>query len=152
VIITNVVCSSYSPLFASIIAGIPESPIEDVTLSNFYLKHSAKKPDGTPVPQPPELEQAYPEADMFGMTPAQGLYARHVDGLNASVISIPPRDSDSRPVYILEDVQNAMFNQISGRPSADAKTFALANVRNFRIASAQFVADTTIEHAAYAEL
>jgi hypothetical protein len=46
------------------------------------------------------MAQAYPEPSMFGPTPAYGLWARHVEGLNLDNVRIEtltPDPSSARP-------------------------------------------------------
>jgi polygalacturonase len=58
----------------------------------------------------PEMPREYPEPSMFGILPAYGLYARHVDGLTAVNINIRFKVEDERPAVVLDDVQNATFS------------------------------------------
>ncbi|MDR3734155.1 MAG: glycoside hydrolase family 28 protein [Acidobacteriaceae bacterium] len=145
IIISNIVCSNSSSKYASVIAGIPGHPIEDITLSSIYVQHvGGISSEAVPV-QLPEMEQEYPEAAMFGITPAQGLYARHVKGMSVSDINISSLKPDTRPLFILYDVQDVTFIQIRSRPLVDSLTFSLDNVRDFRVALAQSVPDTILE-------
>ena len=64
------------------ICGIPGHPVEGVTLSDIHVTY----PGGGTREEAarrdlPELEDQYPEYFMFGVLPAYGLYARHVEGL-----------------------------------------------------------------------
>ncbi len=80
--ISNVVATR--AMFPCSITGIPKRRIQGVTLDNIriiYAGSNPMHPAGAPVP---ELEEKYPEADMFGTLPAYGMYCRHVEGLTLS--------------------------------------------------------------------
>lgn len=83
-----------------IIAGLPDQPIQDVTLENLVLSF-----DGGAVAAgqaPPELPDAYPEPRMFGDPPAWGLWARHVTGLRIEGLSLSANAADARPPALVD--------------------------------------------------
>ena len=57
----------------------------------------------------PELAQAYPEGEMFGILPAYSLYARHVDGLTVSNWRGRWERKDLRPAATLDDVSGVQI-------------------------------------------
>jgi polygalacturonase len=57
----------------------------------------------------PEMPREYPEPSIFGILPCYGIYARHVDGLTTTDVSIHSKLKDERPAVVLDDVQNARF-------------------------------------------
>lgn len=99
-------------LLASSITGLPGAEVKDVTLCNIYVGNVSPSPPqlGRPVP---ELANKYPEARMFGILPASGLYARHVRGLrlNSLVFSAPP--GEARPTIIFDDVAGARISGLA---------------------------------------
>ena len=52
-----------------------------------------------------ELLFDYPESNACGDVPACGVYARHVDGLTLTGLSVTPRRVNTRPDVALEDVR-----------------------------------------------
>ena len=105
VIIRNVKATGIDPRYAVLLAGLKGRPVEAVTLSNIDLSFEggmtvADAPD--PVP---ELPSAYPEPSMFGVTPAFGLYARHVRGLTLHNLNLSTKIADQRPGIVLDDVE-----------------------------------------------
>ena len=54
----------------------------------------------------PEVIGAYPEPSMFGVSPAYGLFARHVSGLVLRDIEITTEAPDARPKLVLTDVSS----------------------------------------------
>lgn len=57
----------------------------------------------------PELSDKYPEPSNWGILPAYGIYARHVDGLHVENTSLNFVIEDERPAIVLDDVINAEF-------------------------------------------
>lgn len=93
------------PRFAAILAGLPGHPIEDVTLEDVRLCFAGGGGEADAVRQPPELADAYPEPSMFGITPAFGLWARHVRGLILRNVVLSTESPDARPPLVLDDVE-----------------------------------------------
>ncbi|WP_404339610.1 hypothetical protein AB2M62_09160 [Sphingomonas sp. MMS12-HWE2-04] len=56
---------------------------------------------------PPELADAYPEPSMFGPSPAWGLWARHVTGLDMKGLRLSRPGTDRRPPVRLDDTHVA---------------------------------------------
>lgn len=57
----------------------------------------------------PEMDEQYPEPSNFGILPAYGIYARHVDGLILKNVNIGYEIEDGRHAVVLDDCQNADF-------------------------------------------
>ncbi|MCL2164736.1 MAG: right-handed parallel beta-helix repeat-containing protein [Oscillospiraceae bacterium] len=60
----------------------------------------------------PESTVDYPEPTNFGLLPAYGLYARHVDGLTVTNFKTSYQKTDTRPAIVLDDVQNGAFTTV----------------------------------------
>ncbi|KQN25669.1 exo-poly-alpha-D-galacturonosidase [Sphingomonas sp. Leaf33] len=101
--IEGLTATGIDPRFAATIAGIAGHRIEDVTLSDVTL-HYAGAIDTLPA-DPPELADAYPEPSMFGPTPAWGLWARHVRGLDVRELTLSRDGEDGRPRVKLDDTE-----------------------------------------------
>jgi hypothetical protein len=56
---------------------------------------------------PPENEIKYPEPNMFGNMPAQGMYLRHVKNVTLSDVEIAAVSDDARPAFIFQNVSCA---------------------------------------------
>ena len=57
----------------------------------------------------PEQVCSYPEPSIFGILPAYGLYARHVEDLTVKNLRLTFRTEDGRPAVVLDDVADAAF-------------------------------------------
>jgi hypothetical protein len=109
---------SSEALLASSITGLPGMEVEDVTLSNIRVDNVLPcRPEwvGRTVP---EVANKYPEARMFGMLPASGLYARHVRGLRLDNIAFSATPSEGRPTIIFDTVKEARISGLQTTPIA----------------------------------
>jgi polygalacturonase len=145
--ISNVVCTTAaSPKISSILAGIPGHAIEDVRMSEITVLHQGGGTASDAVLRPPEKETDYPEPSMFGTTPAQGFFIRHVNGLEMSGVKIEAAGGDARPAFVLDDVNGADFRFLKLPPSAH-NAFALTSVRDFSVFRSKPVPDTELAEA-----
>lgn len=83
---------------------------------------------------------------MFGVTPAQGFYLRHVNNIDMSHIEITSIAPDARPGFVLDNVKDADFLRIKTQKGPGAPTFSLQNVDNFTCSLSRGVPDTTLAH------
>lgn len=58
----------------------------------------------------PELPEVYPEASNWGILPAYGIFAKHVDGLTLKNIKFTCKVPDSRHVCVLDDAHDVHIN------------------------------------------
>lgn len=103
-------------LLASSITGLPGMNVQDVTLSHIQVQNVLPgRPEwiGRSVP---EKESAYPEARMFGMLPATGLYVRHMQNLRLNDLAFTATAGEARPAVIFDDVDGAQVNGLTSAP------------------------------------
>ena len=131
VIIDNIVVSGAHHEFASIIAGLAESLVEDVRLSNIRIHYNGGGTKADAQREIPENEKNYPEPSMFGVTPAYGFYVRHAKGVAFDNVELSFEKDDARPSFFLEDVKGVEFFRTNAQLSPGAKMFVLKNVSNF---------------------
>ncbi len=143
--ISDIVVFDAEPRFASIIAGIPGHPVEDVRLSNISIVYRGGGTTADAALEPPEREKNYPEPSMFGTLPAYGFFIRHARGITLSNIEVSYLKDELRPAFVLEDVQGADFFRIKAQKAQSMPTFALKNVEDFSVMQSRPVADTRIE-------
>jgi polygalacturonase len=145
--VSNVACTSAAgQKICSILAGIPGHPIEDVRIHDVTLLHPGGGTASDAALKPAENEQKYPEPNMFGLTPAQGFFIRHVNGLEMSGVKIEAAAADARPAFVLDDVQGADFRFLK-LPAGEQNAFALNNVREFSVFRSKPVPDTELAEA-----
>lgn len=144
--ISNIVCeSAATPRVCSIISGIPGHAVEDLRITDVVIRHQGGGTVSEAALQLQEKEKDYPEPTMFGTTPAQGFYFRHVNGLVMSSVTIESAAPDARPVFVLEDVQNADFRFLKFSPMREGQGFSLSKVREFDVFRSKPVPDTELQ-------
>jgi polygalacturonase len=139
--ISNVVVSQVNAPYASIVAGLPEAPVEDVRISNLTVVHGGGGRAADLQRQIPEHPDHYPEPSMFGVTPAYGLYVRHARNLSVHHADLRAAAREGRPPVVLHDVDGAGFEHVRFAHDAAAPTFALQDVRGFAVQDAQGMRD-----------
>jgi len=103
----------------SSIAGLPGHPIQEVTLENIDLTYPGRASKAMAyiglyrLDAVNEAATAYPEFSMYGELPSWALYARHIQGLTLRNIRVSLRDSDFRPAFIFDDVQELTLDGIT---------------------------------------
>jgi len=133
-----------SPKIACILAGIPGHAIEDVKITDLIVVNRGGGTKSDAEAQVLEEEKQYPEPNMFGTTPAHGFFVRHVRGLEMQAVKIECSNADARPVFMLEDVQDATFGRMKVPASAVVPTFVLNQVKEFSVFRSKPVPDTEI--------
>ncbi len=148
VLISNIVASNVDARQCSIFAGIPGHAIEDIKISDVFIQHRGGGTAEQAAVRLPEVENEYPEPNMFGTTPAQGFYLRHVKGIEMSHVQIVASAPDHRPGFVLDDVQDADFLGIKTAREPGVPVFSLHNVESFSSYLTRGVPDTTLETVA----
>jgi polygalacturonase len=97
------------------ITGQPNFMVEDITLSDIIFEQSGGGTATDCISAPAELAAEYPEATMFGTLPACGFYIRHAKNLTFTNIKTQTLTPDLRPAFVLEDVENMQFINLTGK-------------------------------------
>ena len=95
--------------YVPIIAGIPDHPIENLTIRDvsITMPGGVAVRDALPLPLP-ENETAYPDTKLFGYEkhlPAACMVMRHVHGYREKHLVLRTHKPDERPMAIYEDVE-----------------------------------------------
>ena len=143
--ISNIVSSHGNSRQACLITGIPGHAIEDLKLSNVLILHEGGGTKEDAAVQPAELEADYPDPNRFGPMPAHGFYIRHVKGIDLRDVQIKSDKEDSRPAFVLEDVQTASFIHMKSQQSAGAPLFSLKNVQDFSLMQSRPTEDVYLD-------
>ena len=113
--IQNVIAEGVS-IIPSIIAGVADSPIEDVKISNMTITLTIGVTADSLRTFPlviGENEKSYPENRMFGLKlPGSGFYVRHAKGVSFNDISFNYRQADVRPVFYMDDASGLKFRNV----------------------------------------
>lgn len=103
--ISDMTATDILPDYAALIMGLSDHPIKDVTLTNVRFTYRGGGTPADAARRPDELDSAYPEPSMFGVTPAFGLWARHVRGLKLESVVLATDTPDARPDIRFEDTE-----------------------------------------------
>lgn len=103
-------------LLASSITGLPGMNVQDVTLSHVRVQNVLPGRSDWVKRPVPEKESAYPEARMFGMLPATGLYVRHAQNLHLNDLVFTATAGEPRPAVIFDDVDGAEVHGLTSAP------------------------------------
>jgi hypothetical protein len=143
--INNVTVFNADPRYASTITGIPGHDVEDVKLSNIRIYYEGGGTKAQAALEPPERENAYPDPNMFGDTPAYGFFIRHAKGIEMSDVQVGYMKEDLRPAFVLSDVKGAWLYNVTAQHAAGVASFVLKEVGDFTVRGSRTVADTHVD-------
>lgn len=103
------------------ITGLPNFPVENVTLSNIRIRFKGGGAREDALRQIAEKEKDYPEYSMFGTLPAYGFYCRHARGLRFQHLDLGFERDDHRPALVFEDVNDLDIFDFDARSTASAE-------------------------------
>jgi polygalacturonase len=144
VVLSNIV-SSHAGQLPSLMVGIPEHPIEDIKISDVYLRQQGGGDAAMAAIDPQIKDNAYPEPTMFGDLPATGFYLRHVRNLEVSNVEVATEAQDARAAFCLQDVDGADFFRV--RVPKGSTAFDLRSASSFRSFGSLSLADIRLDKA-----
>lgn len=106
-------------LVPSSIVGLPNYPVQDVTLKNIEITYGgAASKEIAQIPLDDiatiqENETGYPEFTMFGELPAWGFYLRHAEGIKMINMKVSYLKDDFRPAFVVDDVNGLELSDLS---------------------------------------
>ncbi|HEY1214104.1 MAG TPA: glycoside hydrolase family 28 protein [Bryobacteraceae bacterium] len=128
--ISQIVSSNASAEFCSIIAGVPGMPIEDVSVSDVFFEQAGGGTEAWAQRKPPEKADGYPDADMFGISPASGFFIRHAKNIQLNNVEIAVRQPDQRAAIWASEVDGLDVFRLKAPSSAPC--FSLDRITNLR--------------------
>lgn len=133
--ISHVIATDITKLTGIQIMGVPGHAIENVRLEDIRLvfKGGGTKEEAARIPG--EFEQEYPEPSRWGVTPAYGLFARHVKGLELSHITMSVETPDQRPALMCVDVEGLEIDHLKAATEPGVPTGRLEAVKGLMIES-----------------
>lgn len=112
IMISNMVANDVDSLAGIIVTGMPDEPLRNITLSNIQLKFRGGGRADLAKREYREQGKNYPEAKFAKETPAYGLFARHVDGLEVNNVTFRTMKPEYRPAAMLVDVKNESITNL----------------------------------------
>jgi len=135
VLITGVLATGASRIGCAL-AGLPNHPIEGLTLDNLRLTFEGGGTREDAGREIPEYPNKYPEHSMFGVLPAYGFYCRHVKDLCLSNIALELEAPDERPALVFDNVENLrVFEARFSRLARSEQPVVLHHVSDARLAN-----------------
>ncbi|MCU0749662.1 MAG: glycoside hydrolase family 28 protein [Akkermansiaceae bacterium] len=146
--IDNLTVFNADPHYSSIIAGIPGSAVEDVSLSNIRIHAAGGGTREQAALVLPENEKAYPEPSMFGITPSYGFFIRHAKNVRMHNVELDFLKDDLRPAVVIEKSSQLTLHSVDVRRAEGVKGFVLKEVNDFTATSCRGMEDKKLEKAA----
>ena len=116
---------------ASAITGIPGFPVRRITLKNIRISATGGGAAELAHKEVPEMENKYPDADMFGDLPAYGLFCRHAEALVLDGVHFHLEKPDGRPAMIFDQVDDLELRSLTvAPPSTGEAAIWLQNTRH----------------------
>ena len=112
IMISNMVANDVDSLAGIIVTGMPGEPLRNISLNNIRLQYRGGGTADLATREYREQGTNYPEPKFALATPAYGLYARHVDGLEVNNVSFTTLKPDYRPAVMLDDVKNESITNL----------------------------------------
>ena len=112
------------------IVGIPELPIENVTLKNVEIiypgggnkLYAYRGTSDEELDSIPEMKDVYPEFSQFKELPSWGLFIRHAKGITLDNVRLVAGAKDYRPAIVADDVQGLEIKNLkTEEPGAKSK-------------------------------
>lgn len=126
---SNIVASGVANKTGSVIAGISNHPIENISFNNirFVYKGGGNSREAE---IPGERTKEYPEPDSFGILPSYGFFIRHAEELDFNNIHLTYEEDEERAPFFLDSVNKIYFNFIEAKHIGDNNQFFLNNAKN----------------------
>ena len=112
------------------IVGIPDLPIENITLKNIEIVYPGggnklyayRGTSPEELDSIPEMIDTYPEFSQFKELPAWGLFIRHAKGITLDNVRLVAGKKDYRPAIVADDVDGLVIKNLqTDEPSAKGK-------------------------------
>jgi Glycosyl hydrolases family 28 len=97
----------------SVIAGLPDAPVRDVTIDGFSVAMARTDAVVRELAEIPERLNAYPDPTMFGLLPAHGLYIRHAAEIKLRGMQLRAAAEEQRAAIVMDDVSACRIESLN---------------------------------------
>ncbi len=139
ILISNIYVTGADSLSGIQLTGLPGYPLENITIQNVNVQYKGGGTKEQASRTFPELGFGYPEPYLLGVTPAYGLYARHIKNLQLYDISFTTKKQDDRPAIICDDVNGLDIDRFKVPEAKDNQLFKAIEVTNMKIERSPFL-------------
>ncbi len=134
VMISNMMVYNADSHFASIIAGLPGHPVEDIKLHDIRIFYRPIDSAESKIQKVvPEYEKDYPEPERFKVLPAYGFFIRHAKNIEMNNVQVSFMGKETRPPFILDDVDGISLNNVKAANPDNVSVLQLKGVSNMDI-------------------
>jgi polygalacturonase len=145
VMISNMMVYNADSHFASIVAGVPGHPVEDVKLNNIRIYYRPiDSAEAKIQKRVPEYENDYPEPERFKVLPAYGFFIRHAKNVELNNVQVSFMGKETRPPFVIDDVDGINFNNVKATNPDKVPVLQLKNVSNLNIQPVSSIAKKDI--------
>ena len=95
------------------VLGLPNNPIRNLSFSNVVIESLGGLRDGQFPTALKENPTTYPDAAVWGMSPAYGFFFSHAKNVAIKDLKLATVDPDARPPFDLVDVKDISMKKIS---------------------------------------
>jgi polygalacturonase len=145
VMINNILCDAPLNDMPAIIAGIPEHPIEDISVHDIFIRQKGCSTAKVEI-DPPEEEGEYPGPSFFGPLPASALMIRHANNIEIHHLEVTGIAPDPRPFVWLSDVDHIEFSGLKFSPRGDVPALRMHETRNLQVSRSRGLSDGLLKY------
>ncbi len=131
----------------SSITGIPGHPVRNILLEDIELTYEGGGDASQVIDDVPDetVIRTYPEAWMFGILPAYGLYCRHAENVVIRRVVMGWTAPEARPMVVADQVRGVVFDQVDAvRAPAAHPVYWLTRSREVQIRNSTAPAGTGV--------
>lgn len=131
--ISNFVADDVDSLAGIIVTGMPDRPLRNISLNNIRITYRGGGTATLAGRDYREQSTNYPEPKFAGATPAYGLFARHVEGLDVNHVTFRTVKPDFRPAVMLDDVYGACITDMKADVQKGTKKVISVRSKNIKV-------------------
>jgi hypothetical protein len=128
----------------AIIAGIPEHPIEDISVRDVFIRQKGSSTAKADI-YPPEEEREYPEPSFFGPLPALALMIRHAKNIEIRHLEVASIAPDPRPFVWLSDVDRIELSGLN-LPREGVPALRMRETHNLQVSKSSGLSDSVVKY------
>jgi polygalacturonase len=145
VMINNIVCDAPLNDMPAIVTGIPEHPIEDISVRDVFIRQKGSSTAKVEI-DPPEEEGEYPEPSFFGPLPALALMIRHAKNIEIHHLEVTSITPDPRPFVWLSDVDGIELSALNFSPRNNVPALRMRETRNLQVSRSRGLSDGLLKY------
>jgi len=138
IMISNIVANDVDSLAGIIVTGMKDVPLRNISFNNIRIQYRGGGTRDLGNKSYREQSTNYPEPKFAKETPAYGLFARYVDGLDVNNVSFSVEFPDYRPAVILDNVKNVSINNLQAFVEYSVPKIKTRNVKNVKVDGLSF--------------